>query len=72
VFASELRYQTPPVLEKLANIATKKDDTERQVFIKWLQPTNITKIEHHLKVSYQTHQRHSPYSLCYLLQHQAL
>jgi len=72
MFANELRYQTPPVLAKLANIATKKDDQEGQVFIQWLQPTNITKIDHHLRVSYQTHQRHSPYSLCYLLQHQAL
>jgi hypothetical protein len=71
MFASELRYQTPPVPGKLGNIATKKDDQEGQIFIQWLQPTNITKTEHHLKVSYQTHQCHSPYSLCYLLEHQA-
>jgi hypothetical protein len=72
MFSSQLRYQTPPVLGKLSNIATKKDDQKGQVFIQWLQPTNINKIEHHLEVSYQTHQRHSPYSLCYLLEHQAL
>jgi hypothetical protein len=44
MFASELRYQTPPVLGKIANIATKKDDQKGQVFIQWLQPTDITRI----------------------------
>ncbi len=57
MFASELRYQTPPVLGKIANIATKKDDLEGRVlpngYNRRISP------EYHLKVSYQTHQRHS-------------
>jgi hypothetical protein len=69
--AGDLRYRTQPVLGKLANIAAKKDYTGVSFYL-IATPTNFTKIEHHLKVSYETHQRHSPYSLCYRLEHKAL
>jgi hypothetical protein len=71
MMAGDLRYRTQPVLGKLANIAAKKDYTGASFYL-MITPTNFTKIEHHLKVSYQAHQRHSPYSLCYLLKHKAL
>ena len=71
MFAAELRYQTPPVLVKLANITTKKDDTEAS-FYRMANPTNNIKIGPHLKVSYQAHRLHRPYSLCYLLGYKAL
>jgi hypothetical protein len=69
--AGDLRYRTQPVLGKLANIAAKKDYTGVSFYL-IATPTNFTKIEHPLKVSYETHQRHSPYSLCYRLEHKAL
>jgi hypothetical protein len=69
--AGDLRYRTQPVLGKLANIAAKKDCTGASFYL-MATPTNFTKIEHHLKVSYQACQRHSPYSLCYPLEHKAL
>jgi hypothetical protein len=49
-----------------------KERLHRSSFYLIATPTNFTKIEHPLKVSYQTHQRHSPYSLCYRLDHKAL
>jgi hypothetical protein len=71
MIAGDLRYRTQPVLGKPANIAAKKDYTGVSFYL-IATPTNFTKIEHHLKVSYQAHQRHSPYSLCYPLEHKAL
>ncbi len=60
--AGDLRDGTRPVLGKLANIAAKKDYTGVSFYL-MAKPTNFTKIEHHLRVSYQAHQRHSPHSL---------
>jgi len=71
MMAGDLRYRTQPVLGKLANIAAKRDYTGVSFYL-IATPTNFTKIEHHLKVSYETHQRHSPYSLCYRLEHKSL
>jgi hypothetical protein len=71
MMAGDLRYRTQPVLGKLANIAAKKDYTGVSFYL-IATPTNFTKIEDHLKVSYQVCQRHSPYSLCYRLEHKAL
>jgi hypothetical protein len=61
MFAGDLRYQTQPVLEKLANIAEKKECTGASFYL-MAKPTNFTKIEHYLRMSYQAHQRPSPYS----------
>jgi hypothetical protein len=61
MFAGDLRYRTQPVLGKPANIAAKKDYTEASFYL-MAKPTNFTKIEHHLTVPYQAHQR--PYSFC--------
>jgi hypothetical protein len=63
MFTGDLRYRTQPVLGKLANIAAKKDYTGASFYL-MAKPMNFTKIEHHLRVSYQAHQRHSPYPLC--------
>ena len=71
MIAGDLRYRTQPVLGTLANIVAKKDYTGASFYL-MATPTNFTKIEHHLKVSYQAPQRHSPYSLCYPLEHKAL
>jgi hypothetical protein len=71
MMAGDLRYRTQPVLGKLANIAAKKDYTGASFYL-MATAANFTKIEHHLKVSYQAHQRHSPYLLCYPLEHKAL
>jgi hypothetical protein len=71
MFAGDLRYRTQPVLGKLANIAAKKDYTGASFYL-MAKATNFTKIERPLRVSYQAHQRHSPYSLCYLLGHKTL
>jgi len=71
MFAGDLGYRTQPVLGKLANIAAKKDYTGASFYL-MAKPTNFAKIEHQLKVSYQAQKPHSPYSLCYLLEHKAL
>lgn len=71
MIAADLRYRTQPVLGKLANIAANKDYTGASFYL-MATPKKFTKIEHHLKVSYQACQRHSPYSLCYLLEHKTL
>jgi hypothetical protein len=71
MFAGDLRDGTQPVLGKLANIAAKKDYTGASFYL-MAKATNFTKIERPLRVSYQAHQRHSPYSLCYLLGHKTL
>lgn len=78
IFAGDLRDRTQQLQAKLANIAAsilscaslrssiyaaRKDDTGTSFYL-MATPVNFTEIEHHLRVSYQAHQRHSSYSLC--------
>ena len=49
MFAGDLRDGTQPVLEKLANIAAKKDYPGASFYL-MAKPTNFTKIEYHWRV----------------------
>jgi hypothetical protein len=71
MIAGYLRHRTQPVFRKLATITAKRNYTGASFYLV-ATPTNFTKIEHHLKVSYQADQRHRPYSLCHFLEHKAL
>lgn len=79
-------YRTQPVLGKLANIAASilysasfrsffyaaRKGYPAASFYLMATPANYTKIRKHLRVSYQAHKRHSPYSPCLPLEHKAL
>jgi hypothetical protein len=73
MLARDLGYRTQRVTGKFANIAASiLFSASFRSYYPMAIPVNYTKIQEHLRVSYQAHQLHIPESLCLFLEHKTL